>query len=59
MNGLLVPSHDASSLSRAMFTLLQQPPSISHHMSEQSYILARDRFDVHKVNSQLLEVMSR
>lgn len=56
-NGLLVPPRDAYALARAMIQLLEASDSEVQDMASASLALARDRFDVNKVNNQLLEVM--
>jgi glycosyltransferase involved in cell wall biosynthesis len=56
-NGLLVPSRDAHALAEAMIQLLEAPAADVERMAQASLALARGKYDVHKVNAQLLEVM--
>jgi len=57
VNGFLVPPRDAKSLAEAMCKMIEQPEAVTQSMAQASLVLARERFDVHKVNAQLLEVM--
>jgi glycosyltransferase involved in cell wall biosynthesis len=57
VNGLLVPPRDANALAAAMVHLIEQPDADTERMAQASLELARERFDVRKVNAQLLAVM--
>ena len=57
VNGFLVPPRNSEALANAMLRLIEQPESETHRMAQASLNLARERFDVHKVNAQLLEAM--
>jgi len=57
VNGFLVPPRNSEALANAMLRLIEQPESETHRMAQASLNLARERFDVHKVNTQLLEAM--
>ncbi len=57
LNGLLVPPRDVNALVTAMIQLIEQPDTETQRMAKASLDLVRDRFDVHKVNTQLLNVM--
>jgi glycosyltransferase involved in cell wall biosynthesis len=57
VNGLLVPPRGAEALAAAMVQLIEQPDAETERMAQASLELARERFDVHKVNAQLLAVM--
>jgi len=57
VNGFLVPPRDSEALANAMLRLIEQPESETQRMAQASLELARERFDVHKVNAQLLEVI--
>lgn len=57
VNGFLVPPRDAQALAEAMCKMIEQPEAVTQSMAQASLDLARERFDVHKVNAQLLEVM--
>lgn len=58
INGLLVDPRDSNSLAVAMIRLIKQPEIDTQRMAEASVNLARERYDVHKVNHQILEAMS-
>jgi len=55
-NGLLVPSHDSASLATAMLRLAGDS-ALRTRMGLESRRLAEERFDVHRINEQLLELM--
>jgi glycosyltransferase involved in cell wall biosynthesis len=56
-NGLLVPPRNAGALAAAMLQMIRQSDTETQRMAQASLELARDRFDVQKVNAQLLSVM--
>jgi glycosyltransferase involved in cell wall biosynthesis len=56
VNGFLVPPRDVDALVRAMERFVQQPELIVE-MGQASRKLAEERFDVHKINQRILEVM--
>jgi glycosyltransferase involved in cell wall biosynthesis len=53
-NGLLVPVGDAEALYRAMRRFIEEP-GLAEAMGAASLRLVREKFDVHKVNSAILE----
>lgn len=55
-NGFLVPVRDPVALSQAMIQFIEQPALITE-MGSRSRALAEARFDVHKVNADLLSIM--
>lgn len=55
-NGFLVPVRDAKSLARKMVTFVENPNLIAS-MGKRSRELAEKRFDVHKINAELLRIM--
>ena len=55
-NGILVKPGNAKDLQEAMEYFLQNPENI-HEMGMNSRSLALEKFDVHKVNQQILEAM--
>jgi glycosyltransferase involved in cell wall biosynthesis len=56
VNGFLVPPRDVDALVRAMERFILQPELIIT-MGQASRKLAEERFDVHKTNQRILEVM--
>jgi glycosyltransferase involved in cell wall biosynthesis len=56
-NGVLVPPRNPVALAHAMQALLSLPSEIVQEMSEASYQLARQRFDVEKVNSDMIATL--
>lgn len=57
VNGFLVPSRDPEALAEAMVRLIEQPEAETQRMAQASLDFARERYDVHKVNAQMLEAM--
>jgi len=56
VNGFLVPPRDVEALVRAMERFILQPELIIT-MGQASRKLAEERFDVHKINQRILEVI--
>jgi len=56
VNGYFVPVRDARALSEAMCRFVSAPSHIAE-MGEQSLRIARERFDVSKVNARLLDIL--
>jgi glycosyltransferase involved in cell wall biosynthesis len=54
VNGLLVPARDATALVEAMERMIDRP-EIRREMGDQSLRLCRSKYDVDRVNAQLLE----
>lgn len=52
-NGFLVPVKDSNALAQAMIKFIENPQLISQ-MAQRSRQLAEDKYDVHKVNEQML-----
>ncbi|MEX0387409.1 glycosyltransferase family 4 protein [Spiribacter onubensis] len=57
VNGLLVPPRDPDALASAMLELLSAPEKRSQSMADESLRMARERFDVHRVNDEILAVL--
>ena len=55
-NGFLVPVKDADALAQAMLRFIEQPELIAQ-MGQRSRSIAEEKYDVHKVNAQMLEGM--
>lgn len=56
VNGFLVPVRDVPALAAAMMRFVERPALIAV-MGLESRRLAEDRFDVHKINARLLDVL--
>ena len=56
-NGLLVPPRDAHALAEAMIRLLEASEAEIHRMASASLALARERFEVSKVNAQIIDAL--
>ena len=56
-NGFLVQPRNTDDLANAMFRLIEQSEAETQRMAHASIQLARDRYDVHKVNAQILKAM--
>jgi glycosyltransferase involved in cell wall biosynthesis len=56
VNGFLVPPRDVDALVAAMERFILQPELILS-MGQASRKLAEERFDVHKINQRILEVI--
>ncbi len=57
VNGLLVPMRDPAALAGAMLRFIQEPNLIPR-MGIESRRIAEERFDVHKVNRRLIEILA-
>ena len=55
--GLVIPPRDAGSLAEAMIRMIEAPDAEVQRMADASLALVREKFDVHKVNQQMLEIM--
>ena len=55
-NGFLVPIKDANALAQAMLRFIEQP-ALMAQMVQRSRIIAEEKYDVHKVNVQMLKGM--
>jgi glycosyltransferase involved in cell wall biosynthesis len=56
VNGYLVPVRNPEALAHAMLRFIEQPELIAQ-MGKESRRLAEERFDVHKVNAKLMEIL--
>ena len=52
-NGFLVPVKDTDALAQAMLRFIEQPELIAQ-MGQRSRSIAEEKYDVHKVNAQML-----
>lgn len=56
-NGFLITVKDADALAQAMLRFIEQPELIAQ-MGKRSRFIAEDKYDVHKVNAQMLKGMN-
>jgi glycosyltransferase involved in cell wall biosynthesis len=56
VNGFLVPVKDSGALAEIMEKFIEQP-SLAESMGRESRRIAEQKYDVHKVNRVILEVM--
>jgi len=57
-NGLLVPIKDPVALSKAMMKLLKEKDENLKKMASKSYMIARNKFEINKVNKSMLHIMN-
>ena len=57
INQLLVLPRDADALAAAMIQMLEASEEEIQRMADASLAMAREKFDVHKVNQRMLEIM--
>jgi glycosyltransferase involved in cell wall biosynthesis len=56
-NGLKVPAQDPEALAQAMIELLNQKETETVRMSQESALMAKQKFDVEIVNHQLIKIL--
>ena len=56
-NGLLVPVKDPAALANAMISLLEESEEAIKKMALESYLLAKNKFEIGKVNKSMLNIM--
>ena len=56
LNGFLIPPFDANALADAMKKFIENPYLVEK-MGEESYKIAKDKFDAKKVNDKLLKIL--
>jgi glycosyltransferase involved in cell wall biosynthesis len=56
-NGLLVPVKDTIALANAMISLLKENNYNLKNMAYESYLLAKNKFEINKVNKSILSIM--
>lgn len=56
-NGLLVPVRDSVSLANAMIKLLNEPNEKIEKMARESFLIAKNKYEIGKVNKNMLEIM--
>lgn len=56
-NGLMIPPRDARALVDSMIRMIESRHAEIQRMAAASLVLAREKFDVNKVNQRMLEIM--
>lgn len=56
LNGFLIPPFDANALVEAMKKFIENPYLVEK-MGEESYKIAKDKFDAKKVNKKLINIL--
>ena len=57
-NGLLVPIKDPIALANAMKELLKQSNKNLKKMAKESFLIAKNKYEINKVNKSILELMN-
>lgn len=57
-NGLLVPIKDSIALANAMISLLNETDKNIKKMSKESYLIAKNKFEIKKINQRILKIMN-
>ena len=56
-NGLLVQPKNPVALAEAMIKLINEKDEVIKKMAKESYLKAKDKFEINKVNKSMLEIM--
>ena len=56
-NGILVPPKNSKSLANAMIKLLEESEEKIQSMGRESFILSKDKYDVEKVNKDIVDII--
>ena len=57
-NGLLVPARNSKALEKAMIRLLKEKKEKIQSMANESFLIAKNKYDVNKVNKNILKIMN-
>ena len=57
-NGLLIPIKDSIALANAMIRLLKEKDENINKMAHESYLIAKKKYEINKVNQSMLDIMS-
>ena len=57
-NGLLVPIKDPVALANAMIRLLKEKDESIKKMAQESYLIAKNKYEINKVNQSMLNIMN-
>jgi glycosyltransferase involved in cell wall biosynthesis len=56
-NGLLVPPRNSEALAKAMIVLLEEKDEIIQDMAKESYLIAKNKYQIEKVNKSILSII--
>lgn len=56
-NGLLVPPKNSEALAKAMITLLEEKDETIQAMAKESYLIAKNKYQIEKVNKSILSII--
>ncbi|MBD1109349.1 glycosyltransferase family 4 protein [Pelagibacterales bacterium SAG-MED50] len=57
-NGLLVPEKDPLALANAMMKLLKEKDKKIKKMAKESFLIAKNKYEINKVNQSILDIMN-
>jgi len=57
-NGLLIPPRDSVALANAMIRLLKEKDKNIKRMAKEGFLIAKNKFEISKVNKKMLDIMS-
>ena len=57
-NGLLIPVKDSVALANAMMKLLKEKDETIEKMAQESYLIAKNKYEIKKVNQNILNIMN-
>lgn len=57
-NGLIVPAKDPVALAKAMISLLKEDDEIIRKMAQESFLIAKNKYEITKVNRSILNIMN-
>jgi glycosyltransferase involved in cell wall biosynthesis len=56
-NGLLIPAKDTLALANAMIRLLEEKEEVIQNMAKESFLIAKNKFEVNKVNESYINIL--
>ena len=56
-NGLLIPAKDTLALAKAMIRLLEEKEEVIQNMAKESFLIAKNKFEVNKVNESYINIL--